>query len=76
MNFLFDLYGTLADIKTDEGMDFLWKGYACLLGESDAVAVKEEYHAICKRFADARVHKFVEFDLLEVFEKIGWRSAD
>ena len=70
MNFLFDLYGTLADIKTDEELQSLWFGFAWLLGESDPQRVKDEYHAICKRYADARAHKFVEFDLLYVFEEM------
>lgn len=70
MNFLFDLYGTLADIKTDEGMQSLWFGFAWLLGESDTKKIKDEYHAICKRYSDARAHKFVEFDLLRVFEEM------
>lgn len=70
MNFLFDLYGTLADIKTDEEMLSLWYGFAFLLGESDIKKVKDEYHAICRKYADARAHKFVEFDLLHVFEEM------
>lgn len=77
MNFLFDLYGTLADIKTDEELSSLWFGFAWLLGESDSKAVKDEYHAICQKYADARAHKFVEFDLLSVFEQmLENRSAD
>ena len=70
MNFLFDLYGTLADIHTDEEKDELWSGFAALLGESDVASVREEYLAICKKYSDAREHKFVEFDLLLVFEKM------
>lgn len=70
MNFLFDLYGTLADIHTDEEKDELWCGFAALLGESDAASVREEYLAICKKHAEAREHKFVEFDLLHVFEEM------
>jgi putative hydrolase of the HAD superfamily len=70
MNFLFDLYGTLADIKTDEGMESLWFGFAWLLGESDVRKVKEEYLELCKKYADERAHKFVEFDLLHVFENM------
>lgn len=70
MNFLFDLYGTLADIKTDEEMLSLWYGFAWLLGESDVQKVREEYLEICKKHADARAHKFVEFDLLLVFEEM------
>ena len=70
MNFLFDLYGTLADIKTDEEMQSLWYGFAWLLGESDIQKVRDEYLSICKRYADERAHKFVEFDLLRVFEEM------
>ena len=70
MNFLFDLYGTLADIKTDEEMQSLWYGLAWLLGESDVKKVRDEYLAICQKHADARAHKFVEFDLLHVFEEM------
>lgn len=70
MNFLFDLYGTLADIWTDEEKKTLWCGFAELLGESDYELVKAEYHAICKRYSDAREHKLVEFDLLLVFEEM------
>lgn len=70
MNFLFDLYGTLADIKTDEGLSSLWSRYATLLGENDGEKVKEEYHAICRKYGEARAHKFVEFELLHVFEEM------
>lgn len=72
MNFLFDLYGTLADIWTDEGKDSLWESFALLLGEKQESGerVRGEYHAICKRYADARAHRFVEFDLLSVFEEM------
>ena len=61
MNFLFDLYGTLADIKTDEEMQSLWYGFAWLLGESDIQKVRDEYLSICKRYADEREHKFASF---------------
>lgn len=68
MNFLFDLYGTLADIHTDEEKDELWDGFAKLLGSNDGEDVKKEYHSVCKKYANMREHKFVEFDLLSVFE--------
>lgn len=70
MNYLFDLYGTLADIHTEEGKDELWLGFAKLLGDSDGEKIKEEYLAICKKYANARKDKFVEFDLLLVFEEM------
>lgn len=70
MNFLFDLYGTLADIHTDEKKKELWDGFASLLGESDGESIREEYHSLCKKAEDAKEHRFVEFDLLSVFEKM------
>ena len=70
MNFLFDLYGTLADIRTDEGKEELWRGFASLLRDDDPRAVREEYLDICKKYADAREHGFVEFDLTRVFEEM------
>ena len=70
MNFLFDLYGTLADIKTDEGKESLWSGFAELLGESNGEKVRKEYLEICQEYSDAREHNFVEFNLLLVFEKM------
>ena len=70
MNFLFDLYGTLADIHTDEEKSELWEGFAKLLGETDGDRVRAEYRAICRELADAAEHKFVEFDLLCVFERM------
>lgn len=70
MNFLFDLYGTLADIHTNEEKKELWDGCAALLGESDGESIREEYYSLCKRYEDAKEHRFVEFDLLSVFEKM------
>ena len=70
INFLFDLYGTLADIKTDEGKESLWSDFANTLGESNGECVRAEYLDICKTYAEARAHKFVEFDLLLVFEQM------
>ncbi len=72
MNFLFDLYGTLLDIWTDEEKASLWENCAILLGEgADAGAkIKREYKDICKRYYEAREHKFFEFDLLCVFEEM------
>ncbi len=69
-NFLFDLYGTLADIKTDEGKDSLWRDFARLLGERDGEPVRAEYLDICRGYAEARAHEFAEFDLLRVFEQM------
>ncbi|MBQ7872592.1 MAG: HAD family hydrolase [Clostridia bacterium] len=70
MNFLFDLYGTLADIHTDEKKNELWEGLAAALNENDAQALRSEYLAFCDELSKKRSHRFVEFDLLNVFEKM------
>ena len=33
MNYIFDLYGTLVDIWTDEERELLWRGVADFLGD-------------------------------------------
>ena len=70
MNFLFDLYGTLVDIKTDEQNSTLWSGFAELLGCESGDDIEQDYRAICQVYAEACSHRFVEIDLLLVFEKI------
>ena len=69
MNFVFDLYGTLIDIWTDESREELWEGIALLLGdgEENAVSVRREYHRLCKMAHRGEGH---ELDLLLVFEKM------
>lgn len=69
MNFIFDLYGTLVDIWTDESIDELWEGVASLLGdgEENAPSVKREYMALCKAAKQGEYH---EINLLSVFERM------
>ena len=47
-NFLFDLYGTLIDIRTDEWSDAFWKKIAEMLGTADPARARERYQALCK----------------------------
>lgn len=67
MNFIFDLYGTLIDIWTDEERYELWEGVALLLGDGEerAEEVREEYLALCRAAHQGGYH---ELDLLRVFE--------
>lgn len=67
MNFVFDLYGTLIDILTDESTVEFWQGIASLLGVdiSEANNLKEEYEALCTDKVKFEDH---EIELLEVFE--------
>ena len=69
MNFVFDLYGTLIDIWTDEEREELWEGVSLLLGDGEESAhrVREEYLSLCKAAHRGEGH---EIDLLSVFEKM------
>ena len=69
MNFVFDLYGTLLDIWTDESREELWEGVALLLGDGEdkAMSVREEYLALCSAAHRGGYH---EIDLLAVFESM------
>ena len=76
MNFMFDLYGTLVDIWTDESREELWEGVASLIGDGEekAEAVKREYMALCKAKKQGEYH---EINLLSVFEDmLAARSVD
>lgn len=69
MNFVFDLYGTLINIWTDEEKPELWEGVALLLGDGEerAGSVREEYLRLCR---EAKKSESQEIDLLLVFEKM------
>lgn len=76
MNFVFDLYGTLVDIWTDEERRELWEGLAELLGEDKSAfdGVKFEYVSLCHK---AKTHQYHEIDLLSVFrEMLSSRGLD
>ncbi len=55
-NFIFDLYGTLVDIKTDEEQESLWDKMTEFYGFSGAVyekqELREQYAALCKKETD------------------------
>lgn len=79
MNFLFDLYGTLLDIKTDEGCLELWKAVAALLGDpqEDYLKIKTEYQAHCNMLASIHGDQYAEINLLRVFEAmLAGRNQD
>ena len=69
MNFIFDLYGTLVDIWTDESKEELWEGFASLIGDGEekAESVRAEYLSLCKAAKQADDH---EINLLLVFEEM------
>ena len=66
MNFIFDLYGTLVDIKTDESKRTFWKAMCEQLGLSKLRwrTLMREYHYLC---ADKMLSPEHEIDLSDVF---------
>ena len=69
INYVFDLYGTLLDIWTDESGIELWEGVASLIGDGEEAheKVREEYISLCKEYKKGEYH---EIDLLLVFEEM------
>ena len=69
MNFLFDLYGTLIDIKTDEGMRAPWDVLCDGLDVERErwQELRGEYDALCQGKKRGEDH---EIDLLGVFEDL------
>lgn len=64
-NFLFDLYGTLVDIRTDEQSEQFWQSAALIFG-TDAASLCARYRALCA----APLPEGAEIDLLEVFSAL------
>lgn len=69
MNFVFDLYGTLVDIWTDESRPEVWRGLAGSLRgcRRRYLWAKEAYARLCK---EEHLGEGREFDLLRVFERM------
>lgn len=67
MNFIFDLYGTLVDIKTDEEKEELWEEIACELDghKSASHKIRSEYLSLCSK---RKISDEQEINLLGVFE--------
>ncbi len=68
-NFLFDLYGTLVDIRTDEDSDAFWAEIARLLHTEEGERVRSTYARLCEA-AQRLLPADGEIDLLGVFEKL------
>ena len=69
MNFIFDLYGTLIDIWTDESSEEFWRNVCSLLSlDGDGwQTLKSQYSALC---VAKKRDKFHEINLNEVFSEI------
>ena len=70
--YLFDLYGTLVDIHTDEGRPAVWRALASYAPGSHPRALKRRYEALCLEREEALWQKtaFPEIDLGPVFAEL------
>lgn len=85
-NCIFDLYGTLVDIRTDEEKEQLWQGliaeFGSLLVPDSAEGLKREYHRLVREKTEHLALHYDgegEIDLGEVFEGLlrqGERSEE
>ena len=66
MNILFDLYGTLIDIKTDESKDSFWQEFADKVNVSDFQELKNKYYLTCARLQEEKE----EIEIRDVFKEI------
>lgn len=66
MNILFDLYGTLIDINTDESMDSFWKSFAESINVKDYKKLKDEYYKTCDKYQKEKE----EIEIKDIFGEI------
>ena len=82
-NYIFDFYGTLADIWTDESDEEFWFNFARYLREKGAgynrKGVRNSYLAICgstdRRMKKEQDYELIEIDILEVFDELYRRKG-
>lgn len=53
-NYVFDLYGTLVDIRTDENLDFVWEKLALFYGYYKALYTPDELKEAYGRLVDGK----------------------
>ena len=69
-NFLFDLYGTLVDIWTDETRPELWRVMASFYSMKGASYSSGEFSSVYRRICEERSAPEKEIDLYEVFRDL------
>lgn len=73
-NYIFDLYGTLADIRSDEIGPLLWKKTALWYSEHGAAwtgpALKAAYLDLCRQEQDSSPDPYYEIELRHVFARL------
>ena len=74
-NYIFDLYGTLADIRTDEESPLFWERfchYCRFLGmDCRAEGLRETYLRLCREAEEAMGGGDAEIDLAAVWPRLG-----
>lgn len=78
-NYIFDLYGTLVDIHTEEGQDSVWEKMSLFMGYYDAVYTSEElqkkYHELIKDKEKTLKKSLEKSDSHEAFPEIDIKSV-
>ncbi len=78
-NYIFDLYGTLIDIRTDEDSDALWNKMVMIYGyrncQYSVFEIRRMYKELCSREKNTVRESFphrkdVDFDLTKVFREL------
>ncbi len=73
-SYLFDLYGTLADIRTDEKSRLLWEKTALFYGETGAPyeprELRARYLALCRAEQERHRDPLYEIELRKVFRAL------
>lgn len=71
-NYIFDLYGTLVDIHTNEYKTYLWKKmsdlFACFGASYTPVECRKTYFATITAFEKAAGNPYVEIEIEDVFK--------
>ena len=84
--YIFDLYGTLVDIRTDESMPFLWRLMALFLSLQGAAYGQKELHRVYQEAVAEEIDRcaarlpdvpkeHIEPDILQVFESLYTRKG-
>ena len=70
-NYIFDLYGTLIDIKTNENSPYLWKKLADFFSAAGAfytnAALKKRYNELCLSCKKSHPETYYDLDITTVF---------
>ena len=72
--YIFDLYGTLVDIRTDENSPMLWRRTALWYSEHEALwtglELKKRYFALCDEEQKKHADPLAEIDIRRVFSRL------